>query len=78
MDRGPWVKSQRSKTKVMVFRPSWQMRDEQFYYNGNRVEIVNTFSYLELLLNYNGKFNVTQNTHSRNGEKVIILFHERS
>ena len=28
------------KTKVMVFRSSWQMRNEQFYYNGNLVEIV--------------------------------------
>ena len=66
------------KIKVIVFRPSWQMRDEQFYYNGNRVEIVNTFSYLGLLLNYNGKFNVTQKYIAEMGEKIIILFHERS
>ena len=50
------------KSTFMVFKPSWQMRDEQFYYNGNRLEIVNTFSYIGLLLNYNGKFNITQNT----------------
>ena len=24
------------KSKVMVFRSSWRMRNEQFYYNGNR------------------------------------------
>ena len=55
-----WLKVNVQKTKVMVFRPSWQLRDEQFCYNGNRVEIVNTFSYLGLLLNYNDKLNIIQ------------------
>ena len=50
------------------------MRDEQIYYNGNRVEIVNTFSYLGLLLNYNGKFNVTQKHIEEMGKKSLFSF----
>ena len=57
-----------------MFRPSWQMRDEQFYYNGNRVEIVNTFLYLGLLLNYNGKFNGTQKHIAEMGKKSLFCF----
>ena len=62
------------KTKVMVFRPSWQMTDEQFHLNGNRIEIVNTFSYLGLLLNYNVKFNVTQKHIAEMGGKSLFCF----
>ena len=43
-----------TKTKVLVSGPSCQMRQEQFFYNGNRLDIVNTFSYIGHLLNYNG------------------------
>ena len=66
------------KTKVMVFRPCWQMRDEQFYYNGNRVEIVNTFSYmyLGLLLSCNGKFNITRKHIAEMGKKSLFCFME--
>ena len=56
----------------MVFRPSWQLGQDQFYYNGNGVEIVNTFSYLGLLLNYNGKFNVTQKHIAEMGKKSLF------
>ena len=61
-----------AKTKVMVFRPSWQLGQDQFYYDGNGVKIVNTFSYLGLLLNYNGKFNVTQKHIAEMGKKSLF------
>lgn len=60
------------KTKVIVFRASWQLEDVTFYYNGNKIEIVNTFSYLGLLLNYNGKFNVTQKHIAAQGKKALF------
>ena len=60
------------KTKVVIFRGSWQTGDDTFYYNGNLVEIVNTFSYLGLLLNYNGKFNVTQKHIAAQGKKCLF------
>ena len=34
-----------NKTKFIVFRSSWQLGNETFFYNGEQVEIVNTFSY---------------------------------
>ena len=50
------------------------MTDEQFHFNGNRIEIVNTFSYLGLLLNYNVKFNVTQKHMAEMGGKSLFCF----
>ena len=60
------------KTKVVIFRPSWQIENVSFYYNGNLVEIVNYFSYLVMLFNYNGKFNVTQKHIAAQGKKVLF------
>ena len=56
----------------MIFRSSWQLGNETFYYNGNLVEILNTFSYLGELLNYNGKFNVTQKHNAAQGSKSLL------
>ena len=39
-----------AKTKVLVFRTSWQLDQDRFYFDGNNVEIVNTFSYLGFLI----------------------------
>ena len=44
----------------MDLRGSSGMINSLTSYNGEQLEIVNTFSYLGMLLNYNGKFNVTQ------------------
>ncbi len=49
-----------AKTKVLVFRKSWQLRkEEKWFYKGTEIEIVNQFCYLGIMLNYNGKFNTT-------------------
>ena len=40
-----WLTVNVEKTKVMVFRSSWQLGNDTFFYNGNLFEIVNTFSY---------------------------------
>ena len=60
------------KTKVVIFRGSCQTGDDTFNYNGNLVEIVNTFSYLGILLNYNGKVNVTQKHIAAQGKKCLF------
>ena len=60
------------KTKVVIFRPSWQIENVSFYFNGNLVEIVNNFSYLGMLFNYNGKFNVTQKHIAAQGKKALF------
>ena len=60
------------KTKVVIFRPSWQIGNDSFYYNGNLVDIVNTFSYLGMLFNYNGTFNVTQKHIAAQGKKSLF------
>ena len=52
-----------SKTKIVVFRNGGKTKDhEKWCYNDSEVEIVNQFTYLGVILNYNGKFYVTQ-TH---------------
>ena len=62
-----------NKTKVIVFRSSWQLGNETFIYNGEQVEIVNTFSYLGLYLHYNGKFNVTQKHIAAQGKNLCSV-----
>ena len=64
-----------NKTKVVIFRSSWQIENVSFYYNGNLVEIVNNFSYLATLFNYNGKFNVTQK-HIQGKKALFCLMKE--
>ena len=61
-----------NKTKIIVLRSSWQLGNETFFYNGEQVEIVNTFSYLGLYLHYNGKFNVTQKHIAAQGKKSLF------
>ncbi len=62
------------KTKVVVFRNSWQLNpNDVWLYNGDAIEIVNTFKYLGMLFSYNGKFNITQKQLSEQGRKAMFL-----
>ena len=48
------------KTKVVVFRNGWRSVKEHFYHNGKESAIVNSYVYLGMLLNSNGKCLHTQ------------------
>ena len=61
------------KTKIVIFRPSWQRPNVQFFYNDEAVDIVDSFSYLGLLLYYNGKFNTTQKHIADQAKKSVFL-----
>ena len=61
-----------SKTKIMVFRNRGKLNErEQWCYNGIRIEVVNTFDYLGLLFNYNGKFTITEKLIANQGRKAV-------
>ena len=45
------------KTKVFIFSRGRPLEDIHFSLNGSEIEIVNEFSYLEILLNRTGNFN---------------------
>ncbi|XP_063420573.1 uncharacterized protein LOC134705786 [Mytilus trossulus] len=50
-----------AKTKIVVFRKGGKIHDnEKWYYNNQEIEVVDKFSYLGILLNFNGKYNVLQ------------------
>ena len=50
-----------NKTKCMVFRNGGVLRaEDEWFYMNEKIEVVDKFCYLSLLLNYNGKFQVTQ------------------
>ena len=72
MDTSIEFDSERKQDKSDGFGCSWQLGTETFYYNGNRVEIVKTFSYLGMLLNYNGKLNVTQKNIAAQGRMSLF------
>ena len=47
------------KTKIVIFRNRGKVQaTDKGYYDGNCIEVVISFNYLGLLLNYNGKFTV--------------------
>ena len=62
-----------SKTKVMVLRKGGILpRDLKFYYNGKEINIVNTFSYLGVVLSASGSFSDCQKTLSGQAQKAIF------
>lgn len=61
-----------AKTKIVVFRNAGTVRKGcRWLYNDQCIEIVDQFNYLDLLLNYNGKFNITQNKLAEQGRKAV-------
>ena len=44
----------------MFFRRSGLLNNEVFTYNGNRLEVVNDFNYLETDFNYTGNVSLNQ------------------
>ena len=60
------------KTKVMVFRKQVRVeRDINFYYDDQRLEIVDDFNYLGVVLNYTGSFTLNQQNLSGKGLKAM-------
>ena len=60
------------KTKVMIFRNGGKVRKEEtWYYEGCKLDVVNEFKYLGMLLNYNGKFLKTQKHAAEQGRKAF-------
>ena len=60
------------KTKVMIFRGGGNLKqNEKLFYKGNKLYAVNEFSYLGLLLKYNGKFFATQKQLALHGRKAM-------
>ena len=62
-----------TKTKIVVFRNRGKVKNEEkWYLNGNLIEICNEFTYLGLLLYYNGNFVNTQKKLSEQGRKAVF------
>ena len=59
------------KTKVVVFRNGWRSVKEHFYYNGKESAIVNSYVYLGMLLNSNGKCLHTRKRLAQQGGKTM-------
>ena len=51
-----------NKTKVMIFSKRKVRQHIEFYLNGQKLEIVDTFTYLGVLFKYNGCFIETRKT----------------
>lgn len=62
-----------SKTKVVIFRNAGKMSDlESWAYNEQKLEVVNTFKYIGMLINFNGKFLQTQKYVADQGRKAVF------
>jgi hypothetical protein len=61
------------KTKVLVCRNRCSLRSDDIrFYDNEHIEIVGQFCYLGLLLNFNGKFHVTQKHLSLQSKKALF------
>ena len=62
-----------NKTKIVVFRNSGILsHDEIMYYNGLQIETINSFTYLGVVLNFNGKFSVAEKHVAEQGRKAVF------
>ena len=62
------------KAKVVVFRKRGQLRvEEEWYYNGEKLEAVNDFNYLGVVFNYTGSYTLNQQTLSGKGLKALNI-----
>lgn len=61
------------KTKIVVFRKGGRVHvEEKWYYNNKEIEVVDNFTYLGVLLNFNGKYNMLQQKLSEQGRKAMF------
>ena len=62
-----------SKTKIVIFRSGGRVgKNDKFSYRGETIEILNSFNYLGLTLNFNGKFTKAQNILAMQGRKCMF------
>ena len=62
-----------NKTKIVVFRNGGILSDdEKWYYNGLQIETVNSFTYLGVVLNFNGIFSVAKKHVAEQGRKAVF------
>ena len=62
-----------NKTKIIVFRIGGILSDdEKWYYNGLQLETVNSFTYLGVVLNFNGKSSVAEKHVAEQGRKAVF------
>ena len=62
-----------SKTKIVVFRNGGKMNvNEKWFYDNKEIKIVDRFTYLGVLLNYNGSYNILQYKLSEQGIKAVV------
>ena len=61
------------KTKIVVFRNGGRIaNNEKWFYNSKELEIVDSFTYLEVMLYYNGKYNFLIKKLSDQGRKAVF------
>ena len=62
-----------TKTKIVVFRNAGDARNEETWsFDGKIIEVVDQFTYLGILLNFNGKFFTAQKQLASQGRKAMF------
>ena len=62
-------------TNIFVFRKAGRARNKETWsFYGKIIEVVDQFTYLGILLNFNGKFFTTQKTVSLTRSKSYVCF----
>lgn len=65
-----------NKTKVMIFSKRKVRKNIEFYLNGKKLEIVDTFTYLGVLFKYNGCFIETRKKRIEQAHKALFSIYK--
>lgn len=61
------------KSKIVVFRKGGHVKSsERWFYNGTSIDVVDKFTYLGIVFNFNNKFNVAEKQLSDQGRKAAF------
>ena len=61
-----------SKTKVMIFSRGKLRKPHLFYFGEETIEVVNEYNYLDIVFNYNAKFNVAKQNLYQKGNRAMF------
>lgn len=63
------------KLTLVKFRKRGNLKDtDSWFYDNNKIEVVDRFSYIGVVIIYNGTFNITQKTLANQSLKAMFGF----
>jgi hypothetical protein len=66
-----------TKTKVVIFSKKKVKQNQSFKIKGQHIEIIDSYCYLGMLLNYNGNFCTARKKITEQAHKALFAFNRK-